>query len=80
MVVPAPDAPTRTPLVCPNCGKPLLHSWTREPREVWLWCGWGDCDMLAMNDGVHAQTMQAALDKLTEVYEQQPERNKTECN
>jgi hypothetical protein len=36
--------------------------------------------MLAMNDGVHAQTMQAALDKLTEVYEQQPERNKTECN
>lgn len=50
---------TKTPYLCPVCKKSLYY--VRGASGARVWCPWGDCSSLGMNEGGHGVTLEKAL-------------------
>jgi hypothetical protein len=57
--VAVPQDWTKTPYLCPVCKKSLYY--VRGASGARVWCPWGDCSSLGMNEGGHGITLEKAL-------------------
>jgi len=54
-----PEQWMKTPYACPVCKRPLYY--LRDVTGATVWCPWGECSSIGMNEGGHGSTLEKAL-------------------